>query len=81
MDPQKIPAIYVKSCPGYIFLKNFIVPVLTFRYLYNLEFIFVYSIREEKEMTTHPSILAWGIPWTGEPSGLLFMGSHRVGHD
>ena len=24
----------------------------------------------EKEMTTHSSILAWRIPWTGEPDGL-----------
>ena len=24
----------------------------------------------EKEMVTHPSILAWGIPWTEEPCGL-----------
>ena len=23
----------------------------------------------EKEMTTHSSILAWGIPWTEEPGG------------
>ena len=23
----------------------------------------------EKEMATHPSILAWGIPWTEEPGG------------
>ena len=28
-----------------------------------------------------PSTLAWKIPWTEEPGGLLFMGSHRVGHD
>ena len=28
-----------------------------------------------------PSILAWRIPWTEEPGGLLSMGSHRVGHD
>ena len=28
----------------------------------------------EKEMTTHPSILAWGIPWTEEPGELPFMG-------
>ena len=27
----------------------------------------------EKEMTTHFSILAWGIPWTEEPSGLQSM--------
>jgi len=28
-----------------------------------------------------PVFLPWGIPGTGEPGGLLFMGSHRVGHD
>ena len=32
-------------------------------------------------MATNSSILAWRIPWTEEPSGLLSMGSHRVGHD
>ena len=35
----------------------------------------------EKEMTTHSSVLAWRIPGTGEPGGLLSVGSHRVGHD
>ena len=35
----------------------------------------------EKAIATHSSILAWRIPETGEPGGLLFMGSHRVGHD
>ena len=35
----------------------------------------------EKEMATHYSVLAWRIPGTGEPGGLLSMGSHRVGHD
>ena len=35
----------------------------------------------EKEMATHSSVLAWRIPGTVEPSGLPFMGSHRVGHD
>ena len=35
----------------------------------------------EKEMATHSSILALRIPGTGEPGGLPFMGSHRVGHD
>ena len=29
----------------------------------------------------HSSILAWRIPWTGEPVGLQFMGSQRVEHD
>ena len=27
----------------------------------------------EKEMETHPSILAWYIPWTEEPGGLQSM--------
>ena len=35
----------------------------------------------EMEMATHSSTLAWRIPGTGEPGGLLSMGSHRVGHD
>ena len=35
----------------------------------------------EKEMATHSSVLAWRIPGTGEPGGLLSMGSHRVRHD
>ena len=34
-----------------------------------------------KEMATHSSILAWGIPWTEEPGGLPSIGSQRVGHD
>ena len=33
----------------------------------------------EKEKATHFSILAWRIPWTGEPGGLQSMGSQRVG--
>ena len=35
----------------------------------------------EKETATHSSILAWRIPWTEEPDGLLSMGSQRVGHN
>ena len=35
----------------------------------------------EKEMATHSSVLAWRIPGTMEPGGLLFMGLHRVRHD
>ena len=30
----------------------------------------------EKEMATHSSVLAWRIPGTREPGGLLSMGSH-----
>ena len=36
----------------------------------------------EKEMATHPSIVAWEVPWTEEPGRLKFMESQkRVRHD
>ena len=35
----------------------------------------------EKEIVTHSKILAWEIPWTEEPGGLLFMGSKSMGRD
>ena len=35
----------------------------------------------EKAVATHSSILAWKIPWTGEPGRLQSMGSQRVGHE
>ena len=48
--------------------------------LSNFTFTFHFSALE-KEMATHSSVLAWRIPGTGEPGGLLSMGSHRVRHD
>ena len=42
--------------------------------------VFHFHALEEK-MAAHSSILAWRIPGTVEPGGLLSMGSHRVGHD
>jgi hypothetical protein len=46
---------------------------------------FIYNFKglsdsREKAMAHHSSTLAWEIPWTEEPGGLLSMGSHRVGH-
>ena len=35
----------------------------------------------QKEMAARSTVLAWRIPGTEEPGGLLSMGSHRVGHD
>ena len=35
----------------------------------------------EKEMATHSNVLAWRIPGTGEPGGLLSLGLHRVRHN
>ena len=46
------------------------------------DFTFIFhSYALEKEMATHSSVLALRISGTGEPGGLLSMGSHRVGHD
>ena len=46
------------------------------------DFTFTFHFQAlEKEMATHSSVLAWRIPGTGEPVGLLSMGLHRVGHD
>ena len=48
--------------------------------LSNFTFMFHFHALE-KEMAPHSSTLAWKIPGTAEPGGLLSMGSHRVGHD
>ena len=46
------------------------------------DFTFTFHFQAlEKEMATHSSVLAWRISGTGEPRGLLSIGSHRVGHD
>ena len=45
-------------------------------------FTFTFHFRAlEKEMAAHSSILAWRIPWTGQPGGLQSMGSHWVRQD
>ena len=41
------------------------------------DFTFSFHIHAlEKKMTTHSSVLAWRIPGTAEPGGLLSTGSH-----
>ena len=46
------------------------------------DFTFTFHLHAlEKEMATHSSVLAWRIPGTGEPGGLLSMGLHIFGHD
>ena len=45
------------------------------------DFTFTSHFHAFEDMATHSSVLAWRIPGTGEPGGLLSMGSHRVGHD
>ena len=48
--------------------------------LSNFTFTFHFMHLEE-QMAAHSNTLAWRIPGTGEPGGLLSMGSHRVGHE
>ena len=46
------------------------------------DFTFTFQFHAlEKEMATRSSVLAWRIPGTMEPDGLLSVRSHRVGHD
>ena len=46
------------------------------------DFTFIFHFHAlDKKMATHSSILVWRIQGTGEPGGLPFMRSHRVGHD
>ena len=35
----------------------------------------------EEGTATNSSVLAWRIPWTEEPGGLLSRGSQSIGHD
>ena len=40
-----------------------------------IDFTFTFHFHSlEKEMATHSSVLAWRIPGTGEPGGLLSLG-------
>ena len=47
-----------------------------------IDFTFTFHFHAlEKDMATHASVLAWRIPGMEEPGGLLYMWSHRPGHD
>ena len=46
------------------------------------DFTFTFNFHAlAKEMATHSSVLAWGIPGMWEYGGLLSMGLHRVRHN
>ena len=54
----------------------------TFKIIENLmEVLLTLALPLEKAMAAHSSTLAWQIPWTEEPGGLLSMGSLSVRHD
>ena len=68
VEAQSLNHWTTREFPGLIFFLIFIL-------------IYLFGSSREKEMATHPSILAWRILWTEEPGGLLSIGSHRVRHD
>ena len=70
--------------PGLLFLRLVIFLLISQKVKASAyrDFTFTFHFHAlEKEMATHSSVLAWRIPGTGEPGGLLSMGSHRVGHN
>ena len=85
--PQPLGPVTPDPCPGHqLIIIPSSVPLAVLQTvttnrelhaLYNYSFYFFM----EKEMTTHSSILAWEIPWTEEPGGLLSMGLQRLRHD
>ena len=60
-------------------LKQSIVRVTCFFLFFR--YIREFSLLVGKEMAAHSWILAWRIPGTEWPGGLLSVGSHRVGYD
>ena len=67
-----------------IFMCNFLVPQMV-KNLPAMQKTWIQSLGQEapleKGTAIHSSILAWIIPWTGQPGGLQSMGLQRVGHD
>ena len=74
-------------------MHYFVFKIILFKYIWHREINcihlkcatwcfcgYVYIVME-KEMAAHSSILAWRVPWTGEPGRLQSMGLPRVGHD
>ena len=43
--------------------------------------IWVWEDPLEKEMATHPNILAWKIPWTEDPGRLESVGLQSIRHN
>ena len=48
--------------------------------IYMCVYMYIYPSLKEG-LATHSSVLAWRIPQTEEPGGLLSLGLHRVGHN
>ena len=80
-DPISIPFSYTIRWAESLEIQS-LPSSLPVSFLFNTQVNLSMSMHtSEKEMATHSSVLAWRIPGTGEPGGLLSMGLHRVGHD
>ena len=60
--------------------RNRDTPKEAHKYVSDFPFTFHFHALE-KEIATHPSVLAWRIPGTRKPGGLPSLGLHRVRHD
>ena len=78
-EPPGKPSGVLTNEPSVRSLLHFNFYSLIFTSLMLFDFSCIHAL--EKEMANHSSILAWKIPGTEEPGGLLSMGSHRVGHN
>ena len=74
------PSTVFRAFPELIYLMLVIAPQAGYFLLLASFKGWLQSIMEEAR-ATHSSILAWKIPWTEEPEGLLSKRSQRVGHD
>ena len=71
-------------CPSLTYTSTapfWISVVCSISLLTDIQVMSTFILLLEKEMATHSSIIAWRIPGTEEPDGLLSTGSLRVGHD
>ena len=74
-----------RKCPCLSFPSPMAQPVKNLPAMQEMQETRVWALGQqaplEEDMATYSSILAWRVPWTGEPGGLQSTGSQRVGHD
>ena len=83
--------IYIKQWPAYVFSflcirrqsPQYIATIYSKESFSSRSFFYFPPSRsfEEKAMATHPSTLAWKIPWKEESDRLQSMGSQRIRQD
>ena len=74
-----------RKCPCLSFSSLMVQPVKNLPAMKETQETRVWALGQkaplEEDMATYSSILAWRVPWTGEPGGLQSMGLQRVRHN